>query len=56
MVMDPLDKDERQNGVDRIVDGEHSKMGWEEGFTQGLTFCAKEYGDWMIVVVSECPG
>ena len=45
MARDPLDKDLRRNGVDGIVDGEFSRMGRDEGFTQGLTVCPKDYGD-----------
>ena len=37
------------------VDGECSRMGWDEGFTKGLTVCAKEYGGWMMVDVGEFP-
>ena len=55
MVRDPLDKDWRWNGTDGIADGERSRM-WCEGFTQGLTVCAKEYCDWMMVGIGESPG
>ena len=50
------DEDGRRNGVHGIVGGGCPRMGWDEGLTQGLNVCAKEYGDWMMVGVGECPG
>ena len=44
MVRDQLDEDVTRNEVDGVVDGECSRMEWDEGFTQGLTVCATEYG------------
>ena len=35
MARDPLDEDGRWNGVDGIVDGECSKMGWDESLKVG---------------------
>ena len=56
MARDPLDEDGRRNEVDVILDGEYSRMGWDESFTQGLTLCAKEYGDWRMGGIGECAG
>ena len=44
-----------EDEMDGIVDGERSRIWWDEGFTQGLTVCAKEYGDWTMVGIGECP-
>ena len=56
MARDPLDEDRKRYGVDGIVDWECSRMGWDESFTQGLTLCSKEYGDWRMVAAGGCPG
>ena len=56
MARDPLDEDGRRYGVDGIEDGECSRMGWDESFTQGLTVCTKEYGDRRIAGIGKFPG
>ena len=56
MARNPLKEDGRRYRVDESVDWEYSRMGWDESFTQGLTICAKEYGDWRMVDVGRCPG